>query len=125
MITFLSIRMFKLLLINTLFRYALALWKPLDQHKYIGSLQEKQEPPLKYLDYASKHTMPRRGFRPGAREEFTQLLSDTSLDSNDVQGIRKVSSKKTVFTSRSIPYLILIDTSITASRISSHLYRTR
>jgi hypothetical protein len=47
---------------------------------------------VKYLDYASKHTMPRRGFRPGAREEFAQLLRDTTLDSNDVQGIRKVSS---------------------------------
>lgn len=59
--------------------------------RYIGSLQEKEEPSVKYIDYASKHTMPRRGFRPGAREEFAQLLSDTTLDSNDVQGIRKVS----------------------------------
>jgi hypothetical protein len=66
-------------------------WKPLAQHKYIGSLQDKEETPVKYLDYASKHTMPQRGFRPGAREEFAQLLRDTTLDSNDVQGIRKVS----------------------------------
>ena len=60
---------------------------------------------MKYLDYASKHTMPRRGFRTGAREEFTQLLSDTSLDSNDVQGIRKVSIlKEIVFTFSATPF---------------------
>jgi hypothetical protein len=66
-------------------------WKALDRHKYIGSLQEKEEPSVKYIDYASKQTMLRRGFRPGAREEFTQLLRDVSLDSNDVRGIRQVS----------------------------------
>lgn len=60
------------------------------QHTHIGSLKEKEEPSMKYIDYASPHTMPRRTFRPGAREEFAQLLSDTTLDSNDVRGIRKV-----------------------------------
>ena len=34
--------------------------------------------------------MPRRSFRPGVREEFSTCLKDTTLDSNDVRGIRKV-----------------------------------
>ena len=58
---------------------------------YLGSLKEKTSPCPKYLDYASPGTMPRRGFRPGAREEFVSCLRDTNLDSNDVQGIRKLS----------------------------------
>ena len=58
---------------------------------YLGSLTEKKEPCAKYLDYASPGTMPRRGFRPGAREEFAMCLRDTTLDSNDVQGIRMLS----------------------------------
>jgi hypothetical protein len=70
----------------------LAPWKASARHTYLGSLQEKEEISVKYIDYASKQTMPRRGFRPGAREEFTQLLSDVTLDSNDVRGIRKVSA---------------------------------
>ena len=59
---------------------------------YLGSLKDKTEPCTKYIDYASPGTMPRtRGFRPGAREEFVSCLRDTNLDSNDVQGIRKLS----------------------------------
>lgn len=65
-------------------------WRGDAQLHYLGSLKERAEPCAKYLDYASSATMPRRSFRPGAREEFAALLSDTTLDSNDVQGIRKV-----------------------------------
>ena len=57
---------------------------------YLGSLKEKIEPCAEYLDYASPGTMRRRGFRQGAREEFALCLRDTSLDSSDVQGIRKL-----------------------------------
>ena len=57
---------------------------------YLGSLQDKKVPSDLYLDYASKETMPRRGFRPGARAEFEECLREVNLDSNDVQGIRKV-----------------------------------
>ena len=61
---------------------------------YLGSLKEKREPPAKYVDYASNSTMPRRSFRPGRREEFAACLSrvGVGIDSNDVQGIRKVHS---------------------------------
>jgi len=57
---------------------------------YLGSLKEKVEPCAKYVDYACPGTMLRRGFRPGAREEFALCLRDTNLDSNDVQGIRQL-----------------------------------
>ena len=76
-----------------------------DKPKFIGSLQEVEEPSVKYIDYGSKHTMPRRGFRPGAREEFSKLLSDTTLDSNDVKGIRKVSGGQIIEFSQ--PFLSL------------------
>jgi len=47
----------------------------------------------KYVDYATNSTMPRRSFRPGRREEFAACLSrvGVGIDSNDVQGIRKLS----------------------------------
>lgn len=60
--------------------------------------------------------MPRRSFRPGAREEFAACLSDTTLDSNDVQGMRKVcilSSSSTAFSYGSLPL-----TSLTALDVS-------
>lgn len=57
---------------------------------YLGSLQDKKVPSDLYLDYASEETMPRRDFRPGARAEFEECLREVNLDSNDVQGIRKV-----------------------------------
>ena len=60
---------------------------------YLGSLQDKKVPSDMYLDYASKETMPRRDFRPGARAEFEECLREVNLDSNDVQGIRKVRSR--------------------------------
>ena len=49
--------------------------------------------------------MPRRGFRPGVREEFTQLLSDATLDSNDVRGIRQLAESAHITTElQSGPY---------------------
>jgi len=59
--------------------------------QYVGNLEEKIEPCPKYIDYASSATMPRRSFRPGARDEFALCLRDTNLDSNDVLGIRNLS----------------------------------
>lgn len=99
----------------------LAPWKALARPRYIGSLQEKEEPSVKYIDYASKHTMPRRGFRPGAREEFAQLLSDTTLDSNDVQGIRKVSHIEMIW-NRHIPICDLTALFLHCSWPNLHIY---
>ena len=60
---------------------------------YLGSLKEKQVPNPKYVDYASSSTMPRRSAHPpGRREEFAASLNrvGVSIDSDDVQEIRKV-----------------------------------
>lgn len=71
----------------------LGTWRGDNTLRYLGSLKEKVEPcPKIYADYASNSTMPRRTFRPGRREEFAACLSrvGVGIDSNDVQGIRKV-----------------------------------
>ena len=43
--------------------------------------------------------MPRRSFRPGAREEFAACLNrvGVGIDSNDVEGIREVSDSSLEF----------------------------
>ena len=70
----------------------IATWRFDNTLHYLGSLQEKAEPCEKYVDYASNSTMPRRSFQPGRREEYAACLSrvGVSIDSNDVQGIRKL-----------------------------------
>ena len=69
-------------------------WKGDTTLNYLGDLKEKRVPNPKYVDYASSSTTPRRSFQPGRREEFSACLNrvGVSIDSNDVQGIRKVSS---------------------------------
>ena len=70
-----------------------ATWRGDNTLHYLGGLKEKAEPcPKIYADYASNNTMPRRSFRPGRREDFAACLSRVGfgIDSNDVQGIRKV-----------------------------------
>ncbi len=60
---------------------------------YLGSLKETRDPPNpKYVDYARSNPMPRQSFRPGRREEFAACLNrvGVGIDSDDVQGIRKV-----------------------------------
>ena len=60
---------------------------------YLGSLKETRDPPNpKYEDYARSNPMPRQSFRPGRREEFAACLNrvGVGIDSDDVQGIRKV-----------------------------------
>ena len=68
-------------------------WKGDNTLHYLGSLKEKQVPNSKYIDYASSSIMPKKSFHPGRREEFVKSLRDVgvSIDSNDVDGIRKVS----------------------------------
>ena len=89
---------------------------------YLGNLKEKKEPCSKYLDYASPGTMPRRGFRPGAREEFALCLRDTNLDSNDVQGIRKLAESAHIGQEiKSGPYLGL-NQNESAVKVTSEIY---
>lgn len=60
---------------------------------YVGSLTQEKSPRQQYIDYAKYSQMPSsfsREFRSGAHEEFTKCLYETSLDSDDVEGIRKL-----------------------------------
>ena len=60
----------------------------------LGSLKGTQEHPNpKYVEYARSNPLPRQAFRPGRREEFAACLNrvGVGIDSDDVQGIRKVS----------------------------------
>lgn len=59
---------------------------------YIGSIDEKEEPCEEYVQYASSSSSSAPvPFRQRALDEFRKCLHDTSLDSDDVAGIRKVS----------------------------------
>jgi hypothetical protein len=71
-----------------------------DHAYYLGSLKEKQEPPNPtYVDYVSSNIMLRRSFRPEMREEFAACLNrvGVGIDSNDVQGIRKLAESAHIF----------------------------
>lgn len=49
-------------------------------------------PNPKYLDYTKSNPLHREAFLPGRREEFAAYLNrvGVGIDSDDVQGIRKV-----------------------------------
>lgn len=68
-------------------------WKGDNTLHYLGSLKGKHVPNSKNIDYASSSIMPKKSFHPGRREEFVKSLNNVgvSIDSNDVDGIRKVS----------------------------------
>lgn len=56
---------------------------------YVGRLGTEESPPNEYLQYVS--ASPGKPYRREAINEFRSCLRDTSLSSDDVSGIRKVS----------------------------------
>lgn len=63
---------------------------------YLGSLNGMHNSPNpKYLDYTRSNPIHREAFPSGRREEFAAYLNrvGVGIDSDDVQGIRKVCFK--------------------------------
>ena len=58
---------------------------------FLGDLAHKPKPCEEYTRYASELNPSVRNYHKGAREEFSKCLHETSLDPDDVEGIRKVS----------------------------------
>jgi len=55
---------------------------------YVGRLGPEETPPSEYLQYVS--ASPGKPYRREAIDEFRKCLRETSLNSDDVGGIRKV-----------------------------------
>ena len=76
----------------TLFIFAV---KDGESARFLGDLKESASPPKEYLDYANYcqgYDYSFHKFSPDSVQEFSKCLHETNLDSNDVEGIRKVRS---------------------------------